>query len=166
VDIENRTVEYRQWTFTRGRLAAVRTSLMTLMSIQLFVEDVKRSNKIGARIRKSFAFRRASSQNRLTVADTTEGSGSESFSRSRGRQYGRASGYCWMILKSARTVRFLMCAREWFSMALSSCVKSRAKSGVAKCDMPLRARVTSAGLDDKSWHQGQSEKLNRSAAGI
>ena len=86
MDIENRTVKDSQSTFMRGRLTAVHTSLMILMSIQLFVDNVKRSNKGGAKMRKSFGFRRASSQNRLTVADTTEGSGSESFSRSRGRQ--------------------------------------------------------------------------------
>jgi len=86
VDIENRTAKDRQSTFTRGRLMVVHTSLIILMSIQLFVEDVIRSNKGGAKVRKSFGFRRTSSQNRLTVADTTEGSGSESFSRSRGRQ--------------------------------------------------------------------------------
>lgn len=121
------------------------------MSIQLFDEVVNIWKSGGARTRKSWGFRLASSQNMFTVDETTEGSGSSNFSFSRGRQYGSASGYCLMTLKSARMTRFRITALEWLSIALSSWVKSLARSGVTNWERPARARATSPGSEERSF---------------
>lgn len=126
------------------------TSLITLMSIQLFEQVVNIWKRGGARTRKSWGFRRANSQNKLTVDETTEGSGSSSFSFSRGRQYGKASGYCLMTLNNASTTRFRIVALEWFSIALSSWVKSLARSGVTNWESPARASAVSVGNEERS----------------
>lgn len=55
-----------------------------------------------------------------------------------------------MTLSRARTTRLRMLALEWFSIAFSSCVRSRARSGVTKVESPFNAKAVSPGLDERS----------------
>lgn len=50
----------------------------------------------------------------------------------------------------ARIALFRICGREWVSMAISSGLRSRPRSGVRICDTPLRVIAMSAGVEVRS----------------
>lgn len=144
----------------------VLTSLMILINIQLFVLAVKILNNSGARGRYTSGFFLASSQMRLTVADTTPMSSSARRSRSLSI-HGSSPASSLPVPNSvtpghARTTRhmvnvvcFLMGGREWVSMERSSGARSRAREGVRRSDTAERVERRWATVSD----EGEDENM-------
>jgi len=125
------------------------TSLIILMSIQLFVEAVKSSKSSGANGRYFLGSFLAISQMRLTVADTTPRSSSPSLSLSRSIQGSSplssrpvpnslTSGQLRTTRHMTRTVCFRTAAREWERSESKSGARSRAREGVRRSETAER----------------------------
>lgn len=141
------------------------TSLMILISIQLLVLAVSSSKSSGASGKYFLGSRRAISQIKLTVAETTPTSSSPRRSRSRSIQGSspRSSrpvpnsltpGHDLTTRHMTRMVCFRTAGREWDNSERRSGARSRAREGVKRSDTAERVAERCATVRD----DGEVEK--------
>lgn len=105
---------------------------MILMAIQLFEPCTNKSNKRGARGRKSCGLRHPSSQTTLMIAAVTLESSFSSSSRSLifGQAGRRVSGYTKANRYNVTIVFFRIAGEEWFKRGRRSVSKELAMDGL------------------------------------